>query len=116
MTRVQDQSEREQAFTRRFRLSLVLPILFLAFSAVLHAQADSFVETAVARSGSLDRVISQPAVLVPYEMVTVHSRATGYAGEVFVDIGDKVKKGQLMIELETMLMQFGLEDRRPPER
>lgn len=100
MTRVQKQLEREQALTRRFRVFLVLPILFLAFSAVLHAQADPFVETAVARSGRLDRVISQPAVLVPYEMVTVHSRLTGYAGEVFVDIGDKVKKGQLMVELE----------------
>ena len=45
-------------------------------------------------------IIEQPGHVVPFEQVDVYARITGYVGQVSVDIGDHVKKGQLLAKLE----------------
>lgn len=58
--------------------------------------------------GRLERVLRQPATLKPFEKVTVHARATGYAREVRADIGDEVEAGAVLVELEIPEMKADL--------
>jgi multidrug efflux pump subunit AcrA (membrane-fusion protein) len=44
-------------------------------------------------------VTTQPARIEALEQAPVHSKIAAYVGEVLVDYGDKVKKGQPMIKL-----------------
>jgi RND family efflux transporter MFP subunit len=79
---------------------LRIAILAAAFATPSTAQDESVVAVAPAERGHLDRVVKQAANLVAYEQVLVFSRATGYAQEVLVDIGDDVKKGQPLAFLD----------------
>lgn len=49
---------------------------------------------------SKGRVVRQAATLVPYEQVTVYARATGFLKRVVVDIGDEVKTGDVLAEID----------------
>jgi membrane fusion protein (multidrug efflux system) len=47
------------------------------------------------------RVLTLPAGLVADQQTLVYARASGYVNRWLVDIGDKVKKGQLLLVLDT---------------
>jgi RND family efflux transporter MFP subunit len=47
------------------------------------------------------RVLTLPAGLVANQQTLVYARASGYVNRWAVDIGDRVKKGQLLVELDT---------------
>lgn len=49
--------------------------------------------------------ISVPAELKPYEQVSVHAKVTGFVKQLYVDRGDRVRKGQLLAVLEAPEMQ-----------
>src|SRR5262249_39323475 len=52
-----------------------------------------------ARAG-LERQWSVAAEFRPYQEVELHAKVAGYLKEIFVDVGDRVKKGQLVATLE----------------
>ncbi|HEX4621920.1 MAG TPA: efflux RND transporter periplasmic adaptor subunit [Myxococcaceae bacterium] len=54
-----------------------------------------------ARAVSASRTLTLPAGLVAYQQTLVYARASGYVRRWYVDIGDPVKAGQLLLELET---------------
>jgi HlyD family secretion protein len=51
------------------------------------------------RQQSLKRTILQPGYAKPYEQTPIYARIPGYVSEVKVDIGDQVKKGDLLASL-----------------
>jgi membrane fusion protein, multidrug efflux system len=58
---------------------------------------------AVTKAVALDagRTLLLPADLVAYQQTFVNARANGYVRRWLVDIGDRVKTGQLLLQLET---------------
>lgn len=49
--------------------------------------------------------ISIPAELKPYEQVAVYAKVTGFVKQLHVDLGDRVRKGQLLALLEAPEME-----------
>ncbi len=49
--------------------------------------------------------LTVPGSLEPYEMVTLHSKVTGFVRDVHVEIGDRVRKGDLLVELDIPEME-----------
>ena len=45
------------------------------------------------------REVAQPGYLRPYEMTPIYTKIAGYAMEPQCDIGDTVKKGDLLVQL-----------------
>jgi|SRR5579862_4246992 len=58
------------------------------------------VATAPVRRTDLRRVIVLPAEFRPYEEIDVHAKVAGYVKQIFVDVGDHVKTGELLATLE----------------
>ncbi len=70
------------------------------------------VEVVSPKLAASDHAISLPGSVQPLEETIVYSRANGYVQRWLVDIGDKVKEGQLLAELDTPeLDQEGLQAR-----
>jgi RND family efflux transporter MFP subunit len=59
------------------------------------------VEVITAKTLSSDRALSLPGVVKPLEETKIYPRASGYVRKWNVDIGDKVKEGQLLAEIDT---------------
>ncbi len=59
------------------------------------------VELITAKTLSSDRALSLPGVVKPLEETKIYPRASGYVRKWNVDIGDKVKEGQLLAEIDT---------------
>ena len=57
----------------------------------------------VVKAAAVDagRLLTLPAGLVANQQTLVYARASGYVSRWLVDIGDRVKKGQLLVELDT---------------
>ena len=60
--------------------------------------------------GSIERVLIQPGSVHAYEVVQMYAKASGFLRTQHVDIGDRVKKGQILAivdvpELETSVMR-----------
>jgi len=51
-------------------------------------------------------------VVTPYEQVTLYSKVSGYLKSISVDIGDWVRPGQLLAEIDVPEMLTGLEEKR----
>ncbi|QIH34717.1 efflux RND transporter periplasmic adaptor subunit [Sphingobacterium sp. DR205] len=61
--------------------------------------------------------LSVPAELKPYEQVVVHARVEGFVKQLYVDLGDHVRKGQLLAVLEAPEMnQKYLSDRSTEQK
>lgn len=58
---------------------------------------------AVVKAAAVDagRTLTLPAGLVANQQTLVYARASGYVNRWLVDIGDRVKKGQLLLQLDT---------------
>src|SRR6476661_4469947 len=59
------------------------------------------VQVAVARKGTIDRVIAADAVLYPINQANVTPKISAPVRRVLVNRGDHVKAGQLLAELES---------------
>ncbi|MEX0981971.1 MAG: efflux RND transporter periplasmic adaptor subunit, partial [Bacteroidales bacterium] len=44
--------------------------------------------------------LNLPAEILPYEKAEIHAKVDGYVQTVFVDIGDEVKKGQVLARID----------------
>ncbi|HEX4413793.1 MAG TPA: efflux RND transporter periplasmic adaptor subunit, partial [Lacipirellulaceae bacterium] len=47
----------------------------------------------------IHRTIAQPGAIEPYEQTAIYSKIPGFVQKWYVDIGDRVKKGDVLIEL-----------------
>jgi len=52
------------------------------------------------KKSKVEKQTSLPGELLPYERVEVHSKITGYVKQLKVDIGDVVKKGQVLVLID----------------
>src|SRR5262245_4856566 len=53
-----------------------------------------------AAPANLSREVVLTAEFKPYQEVDVHAKVAGYVKKIYVDIGDRVRAGQLLAELE----------------
>jgi RND family efflux transporter MFP subunit len=65
-------------------------------------EAEAAFPVAVARVArhELSRQQSMMAEFIPYQEVDVHAKVAGYLKKIYVDVGDRVKQGQLLAVLE----------------
>src|SRR5208283_5339279 len=70
------------------------------------------VETVTPKAGSSDRALLLPGSVQPLEETTVYARASGYVRKWYADIGDKVKDGQVLAELDTPELDQELDQAR----
>ncbi len=61
---------------------------------------------------SLTLISAQPARIEAIEQAPIHSRLAAYVGEVLVDFGDRVKKGQPLLKLVAPERDADLEQKR----
>ncbi len=64
------------------------------------------------KAGSSDRAIALPGSVQPLEETVIYARASGYVRKWYVDIGDKVKEGQLLAEIDTPELDQELDQAR----
>jgi RND family efflux transporter MFP subunit len=98
------------SMNKRWGLIALVAVLLAAvvIARSWHARAaranapDAVPVVAVARVGRADlsREITIPAEFRPYAEVELHAKVTGYVKDLKVDIGDRVKAGQLLAVLE----------------
>ncbi|MBZ8139067.1 efflux transporter periplasmic adaptor subunit [Rubrivivax gelatinosus] len=81
-------------------LVLVGAGLFVAQQRAASQAAPRFVTTPVAR-GTLSITVTATGTLQPTRSVAVGSELSGTVARVFVDVNDRVKKGQVLVELDT---------------
>ena len=73
-------------------------VLQLPLASSLAAQAP-WVSVAPVVRKSLRQPVEQAAILLPYARIRVSSKVTGFVSEVHVDIGDRVTKGDPLVEI-----------------
>jgi HlyD family secretion protein len=90
---------------RTVGLALGLAVLPLVAAGCSH-KADAEEKKSLVEVGTisperrdLTRVVYQPGYLRPYEMTPIFTKIAGFANEPKFDIGDHVKKGELLVEL-----------------
>ncbi len=59
-----------------------------------------------------DRILTLPGNLVPYRQALVNARATGYVSRYRVDIGDRVRAGDILADLDTPELNQQLDQAR----
>lgn len=59
-----------------------------------------------------DRALDLPGTIVPLEETVIYPRIAGYVRRWTVDIGDQVKEGQLLVEIETPELDAQIEQAR----
>ncbi len=78
-----------------------LPASFSAADAPSHDLIKATPEGVVeATRANLASTLTLSAEFRPYQEVEVHAKVAGYVKEIFVDVGDRVKTGQLLAILE----------------
>jgi len=84
----------------------------LTESARSEAERAPRVEVVSPKVSSSDRAIVLSGSVRPLEETTIYPRANGYIGKWLVDIGEKVKEGQAMAEIETPELDQELDQAR----
>ena len=57
-------------------------------------------QVAVVQRGNIDQVLTLAGQFQPYQTVDVHPKVSGFIRHIYVDIGDRVHKGQTLAVLE----------------
>jgi RND family efflux transporter MFP subunit len=65
-----------------------------------HAAETPTATVAAVTRGSIVHRLSLAGQFQPYQVIDVHAKVSGYIRHIYVDIGDKVKKGQVIAVLE----------------
>ena len=68
--------------------------------------------TAIVERGEIENVVTATGKLEPREFVDVGAQVTGRLDVLRVDIGDKVKKGQLLAEIDVTLFMAKVDQQR----
>lgn len=82
-------------------LAIVLAALWIARSRAAEAQRAPRFQTEAVQRGTLDVKVVANGTLAPTLTVSVGSELSGTVAKVLVDINDQVKKGQVLVELDT---------------
>ena len=77
-----------------------LPTLFIFSILPLSASAATSVQTTTSEVRSVSRETPQPANLLAFKFASIGARIDGYVSEVLVDIGDAVKKGDVLARID----------------
>lgn len=87
---------------RAIASSLLLVVAVSGCSRRVTANANTHSTAAVSavQRGSISHVLSLAGQFQPYQVVDVHAKVSGYVRHIFVDIGDRVRAGQTLAELE----------------
>jgi len=72
-----------------------------ATPSIAHEVGPIRVDVIKAKVLSSDQALALPGVVKPLEEAKIYSRSAGYVRRWLVDIGDKVKEGQLLAEIDT---------------
>lgn len=83
----------------RVRLVPVCVIVLAASAAQLSGQSTPSLETTKVVSQALDKTITIPGDLTPYQGVNLHAKVSGFVQSVAVDRGSWVKRGQVLARL-----------------
>lgn len=62
-----------------------------------------------AKLGNIESAVTYTGTVVPYEVVQVSPRVAGWLENIRVDVGDKVKKGQVMVSLDKTELRAEME-------
>jgi RND family efflux transporter MFP subunit len=63
------------------------------------------VSVAIAQTGSMANDLTVAGVFQPFQEIDVHGKVSGYIRHIYVDIGDRVRKGQTIAVLEVPELQ-----------
>jgi RND family efflux transporter MFP subunit len=63
------------------------------------------VSVAIAQTGSIANQLTVAGVFQPFQEIDVHGKVSGYIRHIYVDIGDRVRKGQTLAILEVPELQ-----------
>jgi RND family efflux transporter MFP subunit len=84
----------------------------LAQATEVAGKAELRVEVVTPKVGSSDRALSLPGSVQPLEETVLYARASGYVHKWYVDIGDRVKEGQLLADVDTPELDQELDQAR----
>jgi membrane fusion protein (multidrug efflux system) len=84
----------------------------LAEATKVAGEAELRVEAVTPKIGSSDRALALPGSVQPLEETVLYARASGYIRKWYVDIGDKVKEGATLAEVETPELDQELDQAR----
>ena len=70
------------------------------------------VKAAFVEQKTLERTVTYTGTVYPYERVILQARTSGFVNEISAYPGDKVKAGQVVVELETSELEPQLEKAR----
>ena len=87
-------------FKRTFWFVLILALTVPAAVFWLQGQSQTVVETMQVSSGALSTEISVPGRVVSKRKINISARSSGQAVSVAVKEGDKVTKGQLLVQMD----------------
>src|SRR5215213_5633154 len=69
-------------------------------------------QTELVRQESVQRAIEVVGTLAAEDQVTISSQADGAVSRVLVDLGDRVKAGQVLLELDREKLEYNLEQQK----
>lgn len=93
---------------------LLLLVAGIAYS--LHSyflndqQGDLFFTTDLVTKGNIENVVLTNGILYPYKLVDVGSQASGQIESIAVSLGDQVKKGDLIAQIDSLTQQNALKE------
>jgi len=90
---------------------LVVPIAFSVHFYLSQSQdAKPVFTTDVVKKGTIENVVLTSGVLYPYKLVDVGSQAAGQIQHLAVELGDVVKQGDLIAEIDSLTQQNALKE------
>jgi len=89
-------------------LIVVLVVVVFLFKKKKTVKADEGYEFTEVLKGDLEAVISSTGTLNPVTSVQVGTQVSGRIAEIYVDFNSRVKKGQLLAQLDTSFLQMSL--------
>lgn len=68
------------------------------------------------RRGDIERVVLTNGVLYPYKLVDVGSQAAGQIETIDVNLGDEIKQGDLIAQIDNLSQQNALKEAQAPSK
>ncbi|MGE5707650.1 MAG: efflux RND transporter periplasmic adaptor subunit [Bacteroidota bacterium] len=90
----------------------ILPLLLLSLALAGCAPKTKGLATAKVQRGDIKVTVSETGTIQPLVKVEIKSKVAGQVDKLFVDVGETVKKGQLLIQLDTTDMERSLAQSR----